>query len=138
MEQRLEWNLKEVNVQGVGSGRASERASGGQGTARDEVFNHVQQGREGNRCGGQRLREEASPLESQRSSDAGKVGRLLAKRSADTSFSRRPSSTHVFPPWRPRHGRAHALSPRPSLATPTAASHSDEDKRLNLILLGGF
>lgn len=37
----------------------------------------------GNRWGGQRLREEVSPFENQHSSDARKVGRLLAKHSAE-------------------------------------------------------
>lgn len=144
VEQRLEGNLGggQRAWGGVGAGRVSERAEVRVQPSWMEMKCLItsSRGGTGNRCGGQRLREGASPLESRGSSDGGKVGRLLAKRSADTSRSRRRGGPFQLMFSR-RGGRvtvAHAPSVRPSLTAAATASHSDEDKRLNLILPGGF
>lgn len=138
VEQRLEGNLGggQRAWGGVGAGRVSERAEVRVQLSWMEMKCLItsSRGGTGNRCGGQRLREGASRLIRRR--EGGSTPCQALGRHVPLAEARRPFSTHVFPPWRPRHSRARSV--RPSLATAAAASHSDEDKRLNLILPGGF
>lgn len=120
---------------GWGRSGKSERASGGQGTAEldgDEVFNHVQQRRD---------RKQMWRPEVAGGSVAPRESRLIRRREGGST----PCQALAISPFQlmfsRRGGRvtvAHAPSVRPSLTPAAAASHSDEDKRLNLILPGGF
>lgn len=132
VEQRLEGNLEKVSMWGARrwgevSGRTVvEWRSGYSGVEKDEVFNHFQRAREETDVQVRGCRRKSSPREQQSSSSDRNLSILTAEWGVWPHTS--PLTEMPLELMLP-------LSPRcvcSSCAT-TAASHSDEDKRLNLI-----